>query len=121
MIINIKRFDYNSDTDIDRDYVGEMMKLFVGNIAVEVTEDELKETFAQYGDVQEAKIVFDKYTQESRNFAFIKMANPASALSAIKELNGIEYKGKKLQVNEARTRVRACKGGNRRNGLPKYK
>jgi RNA recognition motif-containing protein len=97
------------------------MKLFVGNIGEDVTEDELKQTFAQFGKVQEAKIVFDKYTRESRNFAFVKMADPASALSAIKKLNGKKYKGKRLQVNEARTRVRACKGENRRNGPPKYK
>jgi RNA recognition motif-containing protein len=97
------------------------MKLFVGNIAPEVTEKELRETFTQFGDVEQLKIVFDKFTQESRNFGYVKMADPEAGISAIKKLNGKKYKGQKLQVNQARTHVRGRKGNNRRNGLPKYK
>jgi RNA recognition motif-containing protein len=97
------------------------MKLFIGNIDPKTTEEELRKTFSQYGDVQEVKIVFDKLTRESRHFGFVKMGDPESALSAIKKLNGKYFKEKKLQVNQARSQVRARKGINRRNGPPKYR
>ena len=96
------------------------MKLFIGNIAPEVREDELKQLFIPFGDVQEIKIIFDKYTKESRRFGFAIMADVEGALSAIKKLDGKKYKGHKLQVNQARTRVKARKGSNRRTGLPSY-
>jgi splicing factor 3B subunit 4 len=97
------------------------MKVFVGNIAPDVTEKELWETFTKFGDVEEVKIVFDKLTKESRHFGYVRMNDPECALSAIKKLNGKKYKGKKLQVNRARTQFRPRKGNNRRNGPPKYK
>lgn len=96
------------------------MKIFVGNIAPELTEDELKQLFSQFGDVRILKIIFDKYTNESRRFGFVTMADAECAISAIKKLNGKKYKGKKLQVNQARTQVKARKRSNRRNGLPNY-
>jgi RNA recognition motif-containing protein len=96
------------------------MKLFVGNITTKVTEEDLKNIFAHYGDVIEVRIVVDKYTRESRGFGYVTMGDPESGISAIKKLNGKKYKGRKLQVNQARTQVIGRKGENRRNGLPRY-
>jgi RNA recognition motif-containing protein len=112
--------DCNYHSDSDNDYLGDIMKLFIGNIALDVTEEELKQLFNKFGDVEQAKIVFDKFTHQSRNFGYVKMAEPESAISAIKKLNGKKYKGHKLQVNQARTHIRGRKGNNRRNGPPRY-
>ncbi len=78
------------------------MKIYAGKLSLKVNEDDLKQAFEAYGKVEEVKIIKDKYTGESRGFAFIEMPTKAEALSAISGLNGKELKGDTIVVNEAR-------------------
>ena len=79
------------------------MKIFVGSFSPEISEDDLRMLFSIFGDVESVSIIFDKFTKESRCFGFVFMPNLKQAISAILHLNGKEIKGKKIQVNEART------------------
>ena len=78
------------------------MNIYVGNLSYGVDEDGLKQTFEEYGEVTSVKIIRDKYTDQSKGFGFIEMANDADAQKAIDELNGTEVKGRELRVNQAR-------------------
>ncbi|RIK43610.1 MAG: RNA-binding protein [Chloroflexi bacterium] len=80
------------------------MNIFVGNLSRDVTEDELRQAFAEFGEVMSAAVIKDRMTQESRGFGFVEMPNQAEAEAAIKALNGTEFKGRPLNVNEARPR-----------------
>ena len=80
------------------------MNIFVGNLASDVTDQELTELFSKYGKVSEVKIIRDMFTQQSKGFGFIDMPSNSEAQTAMKELNIFELKGKKLTVNEARPR-----------------
>ncbi len=77
-------------------------KLFVGNIDWNATEDDLKEHFAQIGEVEEAIIVKDKFSGKSRGFGFVTFVNDDDADKAMNELDGQEFNGRPLAVNEAR-------------------
>ena len=77
-------------------------KLFVGNIDWSVTDDELKELFAKHGEIEEAVIIKDKFSNRSKGFGFVTFANDEDADKATSELNDFEHKGRKLVVNEAR-------------------
>lgn len=85
-------------------------KLYVGNLPFSVTDDTLREMFAQYGEVQSASVVIDREKGRSRGFGFVEMEN---AEAAIAELNGREYDGRNLRVNEARESERGAGGGGR--------
>jgi RNA recognition motif-containing protein len=93
------------------------MNIYVANIPWKASEDQLKELFSQYGDVASAKIIMDKVTQRSRGFGFVEMSDDSSGKNAINELNGRDFLGKNLVVNEARPREErpARSGGYRRN------
>jgi RNA recognition motif-containing protein len=93
------------------------MNIYVANIPWKASEDQLKELFAQYGEVTSAKIIMDKVTQRSRGFGFVEMGDDNSGRTAINELNGRDFLGKSLVVNEARPREErpARSGGFRRN------
>lgn len=80
------------------------MNIYVANIPWKASEDQLKQLFASHGEVTSAKIIMDKVTQRSRGFGFIEMADESSARSAISSLNGADFLGKNLVVNEARPR-----------------
>ena len=91
------------------------MNIYVANIPWKASEDQLKELFGQYGDVASAKIIMDKVTQRSRGFGFVEMSDDSSGKNAINELNGRDFLGKNLVVNEARPREERpnnCRGGN---------
>lgn len=95
------------------------MKIYVGNISRELTEDEIKQEFLAFGAVDSAKLIKDKFTGESRGFAFIEMPVRAEAEAAVKALNEKELDGRKIVVNEARpmsSNKRNHSGGNRRGG-----
>ncbi len=77
------------------------MNIYVANIPWKASEDQLKELFAQYGEVTSAKIIMDKVTQRSRGFGFVEMGDDNSGRNAINELNGRDFLGKSLVVNEA--------------------
>ena len=77
-------------------------KLYVGNLSFDATEDQLRQTFGQYGTVNSAQIVMDRDTGRSRGFAFVEMADGAD--QAIAALNGAQLGGRTLTVNEAKPR-----------------
>ena len=88
------------------------MNIYVGNLASDVTEEDLTNLFSQYGQVKEAKIIRDMFSQDSRGFGFVEMPGQTDAQNAIKELNTQNLKGKNLVVNEARPkRDRDSRGG----------
>jgi RNA recognition motif-containing protein len=87
------------------------MNIYVANVPFKASEHELKELFQAYGDVSSAKIIMDKETQRSRGFAFVEMADDAAAREAISKLNGFNFLGKDLVVNEARPKTDSPRGG----------
>ena len=89
------------------------MNIFVGNLASNVKEEELRTLFSQHGRVDSVKIIRDMFTQSSKGFGFIEMPGKAEAQKALEELNTYELNGKKLTVNEARPQ-RDRRGGGRR-------
>ncbi|MDZ7761166.1 MAG: RNA-binding protein [Desulfovermiculus sp.] len=78
-------------------------KMYVGNLPFSSTEDDLRDLFSQYGEVKSANIIYDRETGRSRGFGFVEMAEEG-ADSAIEALNGNEFGGRTLRVNEARPR-----------------
>ncbi|MBX2915699.1 MAG: RNA-binding protein [Cyclobacteriaceae bacterium] len=89
------------------------MNIYVANIPWKASEEQLKQLFAEYGEVSSAKIIMDKVTQRSRGFGFVEMADDTAGRAAISGLNGFDFLGKVLVVNEARPRE---EGGNRGGG-----
>ncbi|MFM7856105.1 MAG: RNA recognition motif domain-containing protein [Flammeovirgaceae bacterium] len=87
------------------------MNIYVANIPWKATEEQLKQLFAEYGEVSSAKIIMDKVTQRSRGFGFVEMADDAAGRQAINSLNGFDFMGKNLVVNEARPREEGSGGG----------
>ena len=89
------------------------MKIYVGNLSYEVTEEDLRLALEQFGQVESATIIKDKYSGQSKGFGFVEMASKAEGQSAIDGLNGKELKGRALNVNEARPRTesRGSRGG----------
>jgi cold-inducible RNA-binding protein len=86
-------------------------KLYVGNLAFTMTEGELEDLFRQVGDVSEVQIIFDKFTNKSRGFAFVTMATDAAAQEAVNRFHGQSVEGRPLTVNEARPREARGPGG----------
>lgn len=87
------------------------MNLYVGNLPRQTTEDELREAFSAFGQVSSASIIKDKFSGESRGFAFVEMPDNAEAQAAIAGLNGKDFQGRTLTVNEARPREERFKSG----------
>jgi len=90
------------------------MKLFVGNLSFETTENDLQDLFEQHGQVGEVALMMDRMTGKSRGFAFITMNDKAQGEAAVNALNGKEFAGRALTVNEARPRE--DRGGARPSG-----
>ena len=80
------------------------MKLYVGNLSFETTENDLQDLFEQHGEVSEVKLMMDRLTGRSRGFAFVTMRDDAQASAAMGALNGKDLNGRGLTVNEARPR-----------------
>jgi RNA recognition motif-containing protein len=80
------------------------MNIYVGNVFLGVSENDLREAFEAYGQVKSVKIITDRYTGNSRGFGFVEMPNHQEAKSALSGLNGKDLKGRDLKVNEARPR-----------------
>jgi len=91
------------------------MRIFVGNLSYQTTEDQLTDLFSEAGPVESATIVTDRDTGRSRGFAFIEMDKNAAAV-AIEKFNGIELNGRTINVNEARPRPERSGGGGGRGG-----
>ncbi|MFM9917079.1 MAG: RNA recognition motif domain-containing protein [Rhizobacter sp.] len=79
-------------------------KLYVGNLSYNVRDDDLQQTFAQFGTVSSAKVMMDRETGRSKGFGFVEMGSDAEAQSAINGMNGQQMDGRALVVNEARPR-----------------
>jgi RNA recognition motif-containing protein len=89
------------------------MRIYVGNLSYDTTEDELRKDFAAFGEVTSVSVVTDRYSGRSKGFAFVEMTNKAEADAAIAGLNGKAVKERTLVVNEARPRT---EGGGRSGG-----
>ncbi|TFG65302.1 MAG: RNA-binding protein [Spirochaetales bacterium] len=79
-------------------------KLYVGNMSYSTTEDQLGELFAQYGNVLSVTIVKDRYTNQSKGFAFVEMEDDQAAVAAVSALNNKDFNGRDLRVDEAQER-----------------
>ena len=90
------------------------MRLYIGNIAPSSTEQQLQTLVAQYGKADSVKIVTERTTGESRGFGFVEFANDTEARAAIAGLNGKDFNGQQLKVNEARPQNTGGGGGGRR-------
>ena len=88
-------------------------KLYVGNLAFSVSNDDLHELFSQAGQVQSATVVTDKFSGQSRGFGFVEMTSSEEATNAIRQFNDTELKGRNIKVNEAKPREVSFGGGNR--------
>ena len=80
------------------------MNLYVGNLSYDMSEENLRTEFAEYGEVQSAKIITDRDTGRSRGFGFVEMNSDDEGKKAMEELNGKDFDGRELVVNEARPR-----------------
>ncbi len=91
------------------------MNIYVGNLAYGVTQDDLREAFAAFGQVESANLITDKFTGDSKGFGFVEMPNNSEADAAIKGLNETPLKGRPLRVNQAKPRTeRPSRGGSQR-------
>jgi RNA recognition motif-containing protein len=88
-------------------------RLYVGNLAWTVTDQDLEEVFSEAGKVDSSQVIIDRATNRSRGFGFVEMADDAAAEAAIKKLNGRDLKGRAIRVNEAQARTG---GGGQRGG-----
>src|SRR5260370_2782972 len=85
--------------------------IYVGNLVWDATADDLLALFQEHGKVARAQVITDRETGRSRGFGFVEMENDAEAQKAIEELNGADFKGRPLTVNEARPRQERSSGG----------
>ena len=81
------------------------MNIYVGNMSYDVTEEDLREAFGAYGEVNSANIIMDKYSGKSKGFGFVEMSDDQAAMAAIEGLNETELKGRKVNVNKAKPRT----------------
>lgn len=91
------------------------MNIYVGNLAYEVTQDDLREAFEGFGKIESVAVIEDKFSGKSRGFGFVEMPSKDEGQAAIDDLNGKELKGRAMNVNEARPR-HDYKNDNRRGG-----
>jgi RNA recognition motif-containing protein len=93
--------------------VFELMNIFVGNLAREVTEEDLKAEFVTFGEVSSVALIKDKYSGQPRGFAFVEMPNSEEGAAAIAGLKGKMLKERTLDISEARPRTENRSGGGR--------
>ena len=93
------------------------MKIYVGNMSFKTTEDTLRDLFGQHGTVDEVALVNDRETGRPRGFAFVTMSNDDEARAAIDAINGQDFEGRALNVNEARPKTEGGGGGGGRGGF----
>ena len=88
-----------------------MKNIFVGNLSFGATEDSVRALFEQYGTIERVNIITDRDTGQSRGFGFVEMSGNAEAQRAIQELDGRDFEGRPLKVNEARPKENRGFGG----------
>jgi RNA recognition motif-containing protein len=89
------------------------MNIYVGNLAKEVSDQDLENLFSAYGSVKSSKVIRDLFSGESKGFGFVEMNGMQESQTAISELNAKEVMGKKIVVNEARPKTEGGRGGSR--------
>ena len=77
------------------------MNMYIGNLAYDVTEDDLRNAFSEFGEVSSVKIIIDKFSGRSKGFGFVEMPSNSEADQAIKALNGKAFNGRSIKVNQA--------------------
>ncbi len=82
------------------------MNIYVGNLSFSTYDEDLREVFAEFGDVTSAKVIMDRETDRSRGFGFVEMSSDDEGNAAIEALDGAEVGGRNLRVNEAKPRER---------------
>ena len=87
------------------------MNIYVGNLGFDVSDEELQAAFQEFGQVDSAQVIMDRYSGRSRGFGFVEMPNSTEAQAALEGLNGKELKGRTIVVNEARARDSSREGG----------
>ena len=87
------------------------MNIYVGNLPYETTDDTLEVSFTEYGEVSTARVIMDRFSGRSRGFGFVEMPDASQAEAAIKGLNGKDFNGRALTVNEAKPRESGGGGG----------
>jgi RNA recognition motif-containing protein len=88
-----------------------MANIYVGNCSFDVTEQQLRDVFAAYGEVSKVNVITDRDTGRPRGFAFVEMSDASAAQAAIRGINGTELGGRTLNVNEARPKNEGGGGG----------
>jgi RNA recognition motif-containing protein len=88
-------------------------KLYVGNLAYSVSNDDLRALFSQVGQVQSATVITDKFSGQSKGFGFVEMTTAEEVANAIQQFNETELKGRNIRVNEAKPRESGFGGGSR--------
>jgi RNA recognition motif-containing protein len=91
-------------------------KLYVGNLPYSVTEEQLRELFSQAGEIADCAVITDRYTGQSKGFAFVEMATDEAASDAISRFDGYTFDTRQIVVNEARPREDRPGGGGGRGG-----
>ena len=84
------------------------MNIYCGNIAYTTTEDDLRDLFAQYGEVSAVRVITDRDTGRSKGFGFVEMVDDGQAKEAIEALDGKDFMGRDVRINEARPREPSC-------------
>ncbi|MFB2839118.1 RNA recognition motif domain-containing protein [Floridanema evergladense] len=92
------------------------MSIYVGNLSYQVTDEDLRDVFKDYGEVKRVQVPTDRETGKMRGFAFVEMSNEAEESAAIDALDGAEWMGRNLKVNKAKPREDRDRGGNRFGG-----
>jgi len=87
------------------------VRIYVGNLSYQVTDDELRQAFEAFGEVASANVIMDKFSGQSKGFGFVEMPSKSEGEAAINSLNGKELKGRAMNVNEARPRPGPGGGG----------
>ena len=93
------------------------MKIYVGNLSYEVSEEDLKEVFNPFGQIESVKVISDKFSGRSKGFGFVEMSSSSEGQAAIEGLNGKELKGRAMNVNEARPQSENRGGRGGRGGF----
>ncbi|MCF8262089.1 MAG: RNA-binding protein [Melioribacteraceae bacterium] len=92
------------------------MNIYIGNLSSNVTDEDLKDNFAEYGKVKSAKVIKDMFSGVSKGFGFVEMFSDTEGQKAIDELNAADLDGKKIVVNEARPKTDKGRGGRSSGG-----
>lgn len=87
------------------------MNIYVGNLSRDATEEDLRQAFGDFGQVESVNVIKDRFSGESRGFGFVEMPSKTEAAAAIAAMNGKDLNGRALNVNEARPRTEHRRGG----------